>query len=71
MARDAVIAARLDIIAGKASLLAAKYKQGDGLWDGELSRGLSEIIRDIESINNNGSNTWVESRSGNWYPDDK
>lgn len=69
MARDAVIAARLEIIAAKARILAEKYKNNQ-LWDGELNQQLNDIEVEIRLITHDDAG-WATSRSGNWYPDDK
>jgi hypothetical protein len=51
-----VIAARLDLIAAKARVLVNDYRQGR-LWDGDLSRGLQELKKEIDQV-------CVESGSG-------
>lgn len=44
-----IVAARLDVIAAKARILSEQYKKNQ-LWDGDLERGLSDILSEIESI---------------------
>lgn len=70
MARDAVIAARLDLIAAKAKILSEQYKNNQ-LWDGDLSKQLGEIENEIRLITRGESGWATTSRSGTWYPDDK
>jgi hypothetical protein len=52
-------AARLDLIAAKAKVLANDYRQ-NRLWEGDLSKGLAELEAQIE---------WVqrESRDNQYY----
>jgi hypothetical protein len=72
VAKDDIVAARLDLIAAKARILAEQYKNNQH-WDGDLRRGLDEIEREIASIRG-GSNErggWATTGGGNWYPDDK
>jgi len=44
-----IIAARLDLIAAKAKILAADYRAGRQ-WPTDLSRGLSELGVELENI---------------------
>ena len=48
-----IVAARLDVIAAKARILSEQYKNNK-LWDGDLERGLSDILSEIESIKREG-----------------
>ncbi len=43
-----VIAARLDLIAARARILAADYR-GSKLWEGELTKGLNEIQAEVDA----------------------
>lgn len=47
--RDDTTAARLEIIAAKAKILATQYK-GGGLWEGDLTRYLDEIESEIRKV---------------------
>jgi|WetSurMetagenome_2_1015567.scaffolds.fasta_scaffold595737_2 hypothetical protein len=69
MAQDAVIAARLDLIAAKARILAEKYKSNQ-LWTGELDKQLNEIKAEIVRVFQDRGVMRLD-RSGTWYPDDK
>lgn len=59
-----LIAARLDLIAAKARLLASNYKAG-ALWEGELNRELDELQLEITHARNergnNSHNIWDPS----------
>lgn len=44
-----VVTARLDLIAAKAKILAAKYRNNQ-LWEGELSKDMNEIRAEIYAI---------------------
>ena len=44
-----IVAARLDLIAAKAKILAASYR-GSKLWEGELTRGLNEIEVELKAV---------------------
>jgi hypothetical protein len=44
-----VVAARLDLIAAKAKILAAKYR-GNQLWEGELTTGLNDIQTEVQAV---------------------
>jgi len=52
--KDDTIAARLEIIAAKARILASNYK-GGALWPGDLSRGLDEIEAEMNRIRSESS----------------
>lgn len=54
-----VIAARLDLIAARAKVLANEYRQNK-LWEGELTTGLRDIQSQIESVQR-------ESRDDQYY----
>lgn len=72
MAKDDIIAARLDLIAAKAKILAEQYKNNQH-WEGDLNRGLSEIEREIAAIrnNSNGRSGWATTEDGAWGPSDR
>lgn len=44
-----IIIARLELIAAKAKILVNDYRFGK-LWDGDLSRGLEELKKEIDKI---------------------
>ena len=44
-----LIATRLELIATKAKVLAADFKNGK-LWEGELNKGIGEIRRELEKV---------------------
>jgi hypothetical protein len=69
VAKDDIIAARLDLIAAKARILAEQYKNNQH-WEGDLSRGLDEIEREIAAVRNGRNDGWAYSRGG-WSPDDR
>jgi len=48
-----LVAARLDLIAAKAKVLATNYRNNQ-LWDGDLTKGLNEIQAEIESVRREG-----------------
>jgi hypothetical protein len=60
VAKDDIIAARLDLIAAKARILSEQYKNNQH-WEGDLSRGLDEIEREIAAVRNNrdGGSGWA------------
>jgi len=62
---DAVIAARLDLIAAKAKILSERYKNNQ-LWDGELNSGLNEISEEIRKIGSGRRDTWSYTDDGTW-----
>lgn len=49
-----LIAARLELIAAKAKILAASYRENK-LWDGELNSGLDMLSHEIVSIRQGGN----------------
>lgn len=51
MSRNDLVAARLELIAAKAKVMAADYKNGR-MWDGELSKGLDDLLREITHARN-------------------
>lgn len=69
MAKDDIIAARLDMIAAKAKILADDYKN-NRLWDGDLGRGLGDIRRELDAIGRNerGETGWATT-GGGWQGD--
>lgn len=46
-----VLASRLDLIAAKAKIMASDYRNGR-MWEGDLSRGLDELLREITYARN-------------------
>jgi hypothetical protein len=48
-----IVSARLDVIAAKAHILSEQYKKNQ-LWGGDLERGLSDILAEIDSIKREG-----------------
>lgn len=50
------VAARLELIAAKARVLVNDYRAGR-LWDGDLSKGLQELRREIELAQNESGDT--------------
>jgi hypothetical protein len=59
-----VVAARLEIVAAKAKILAEKYKNNQ-LWDGELDQGIREITSELTML---GRET---SSERGWSPGDR
>lgn len=53
------VADRLELIAAKARVLVNDYRQGK-LWDGDLSRGLQELKKEIDQVCNESGhgNSW-------------
>jgi len=49
MLNNTVVAARLDLIAAKAKILAEDYKN-NRMWEGDLTRGLSQIESEVRAI---------------------
>jgi len=61
---NALVAARLEIVAAKAKILAEKYKNNQ-LWGGELDSGIREIESELSKIRSEGgSSDWATTRSG-------
>ncbi len=61
-----VLAARLDLISAKAKILATSYREGK-LWEGDLSRGLDDILREVTYARNergasDSRNDWMGDR---------
>lgn len=51
MSKNDLVAARLELIAAKAKVMAADYKDGR-MWDGDLSKGLDDLLREITHVRN-------------------
>lgn len=62
MAKDDIIAARLDLIAAKAKILSEQYKNNQ-MWDGELESSLNTIEGEIAAIRreSGSSQGWASS----------
>ena len=65
MSKKELVAARLELISAKSKLLAEEYKNGK-MWDGDLSRGLDELVREITYVRNErgseSSGGWQDGR---------
>ena len=64
MPANDIIAARLDLIAAKARILAEQYK-ANKMWDGDLTQGLDTILSEISNIKREGGH------ERGWSPGDR
>lgn len=60
---DAIIVARLDIVAAKAKILSEKYKNNQ-LWQGELDSGVKELQSELNQISQRGYSSQFDDWNG-------